>query len=76
MRISQGNGPPCAKAFVGPLPEGLRGYTFKTDVVPSGTRFFHGIEGRVWYEDREGVFDVQGQRGLVGIKIEVVNVWL
>ncbi len=68
-----GNGPACVKAFVGALPTGETGYTFKTEVQASATRHFFGVEGRVWSEDDPGVFEVKGQRGLVGIKVEIID---
>lgn len=71
MRSCQGNGPACVKAFIGPLPDDVEGYTFSTEVEPSARRHFFGIPGCLWNEDDEGVFDVQGSESIVGIKVEV-----
>ena len=71
-RLSAGNGPPCVKAFLGPLPAGTSGYTFETSVNPTRTRNFMGLRGAVWVEGAKGVSDVAGQSGHVSIPVKVI----
>lgn len=73
MRACQGNGGACVKALVGPLPDGVKGFTFITSVNPSASRYFFGAPGCLWNEDDEGVFDVPGEGSIVGIKVEVIT---
>lgn len=46
------NGLPCAKAYLGPLPDGVAGVEFTTDVAPHPTN--HPFEAR-WYGTTPGV---------------------
>ena len=67
-----GNGPACVKAYLGPLPVGEAGYSFRTGVPPSHYRSFFGVKGAIWDEGATGVLDVPGLRGHVKIPVEVI----
>ena len=73
-RITAGGGPECVKAFLGPLPSGLIGYTFMTEVAPTRHRNFGGIEGAVWEEGTAGVMPVPNRPDFVQIPVRIINV--
>ena len=68
-----GNGPPRVKAYVGPLPTGANGYAFRTDIAPSGTRYYFGQEGVEWREGSPGVEQVPGEPETVSTKVEIID---
>lgn len=72
-RIVAGNGPPCVKAYIGPLPEHETGYSFKTSISPSATRRFWGELGVVWTEGAHGVNPVNGHNEYVCIAVEIID---
>lgn len=71
-RQCKGNWKAKVKAFTGPLPSGLRGYEFETDVQPSGKEIYGGRDGCYWLEDDPDVFDVPTAKGYVGIEVRVL----
>lgn len=71
-RVIKGNWKAKVKAFIGPLPDGMNGYSFETDLDPSGTEIYGGRDGCYWLEDDDGVFDVTVLRGYVGINVTVL----
>ena len=70
-RSGWGNGPPCVKAYLGPLPPGETGYTFTTAIVPDRIRSHLGKDKAVWIEESPGVLDVAGQHATVCIAVEI-----
>lgn len=72
-RMSAGGGPECVKAFLGPLPAGETGYTFRMSILPTRPRNFSGIAGAVWEEGTDGVTDVPNKPGFVQIPVRIVD---
>lgn len=72
-RAIKGNWKAKVKAFIGPLPSGMKGYAFTTQVSPSGSEVYGGRDGCYWLEDDPGVFDVPNQSEYVGIEVEVID---
>lgn len=71
-RMNQGNHYPAVKAYTGPLPDGVKGYSFVTDVPPTTYRPFFGKPGVMWVDGSPGVRDVKGQRNTVCISVMVL----
>ncbi len=72
-RIVAGNGPPCVRAYVGPLRTGDIGYNFTTEVPPSKVRSHFGRNMAVWEEGSLGVQYVVGLVDTVFIDVVVIN---
>lgn len=72
-RMCAGNGPPCVKAYVGPLPEGVSGYTFETSVQPTHQRRFFGLSGAIWEDGQTGVQEHPTDNGCVMIEVKIVD---
>lgn len=70
-RSGWGNGPPCVKAYLEPLPKGETGYTFTAGIAPSHISSHFGKEMAVWVENSPGVSDVVGQNDTVSIPVEI-----
>lgn len=72
-RMVAGNGPPCVRAYVGPLRKGDFGYNFTTTVPPSRIRPHLGRSMAIWEEASPGVQDVVGQKDTVCISVVVLD---
>lgn len=72
-RNSWGNGPPCVKAYLGALPSGRNGYTFRACSAPTRTGKHMGNDAAFWNEDDANVEPVPGHSGCVFIWVEIVD---
>lgn len=72
-RTIAGNGPPCVKAFLGPLPKHENGYSFRTSIAPSGYGMNFGRKFAKWEDGASGVETVPGRCDYVKIDVEFVE---
>jgi hypothetical protein len=67
-----GNAEPAVRAYVGPLPDGENGYSFRTSATPSRKRCFYGRDAVEWIEGHPDVHAVPGNAEYVFIWVEVI----
>lgn len=72
--VAFGNGPASVKAYVGPLPNGARGYAFETETPPTRFGMHLGMRKAEWVEGSPGVLSVAGQNDYVKIEVEMLDV--